>query len=41
MLRKKFPGQITGTVKYHRNFSGKGIKPRDIIVWLPPGIRNR
>ncbi|MCW8802283.1 MAG: alpha/beta hydrolase-fold protein, partial [Candidatus Bathyarchaeota archaeon] len=23
--------------KYHRNFQGEGIKPRDIIVWLPPG----
>ncbi len=35
--KRKLTGQITGTVKYHRNFSGKGIKPRDIIVWLPPG----
>ncbi len=33
---RKISGQITGTVKYHRNFSGEGIKPRDIIVWLPP-----
>jgi predicted alpha/beta superfamily hydrolase len=29
-------GQITGTVKYHLNFHGKDLKPRDIIVWLPP-----
>jgi len=29
-------GQITGTLKYHRNFEGIGIKARDIIVWLPP-----
>ena len=36
-LERKLEGQITGNVKYHRNFSGKGIKPRDIIVWLPPG----
>ncbi len=30
-------GQITGTVKYHLQFKGQGLKPRDIIVWLPPG----
>jgi len=35
-VERKVEGQITGTVKYHRNFSGKGIKARDIIVWLPP-----
>lgn len=29
-------GQITGKVRYHRNFNGKNILPRDIIVWLPP-----
>jgi predicted alpha/beta superfamily hydrolase len=29
-------GQITGTVKYHRQVGGTGIPPRDIIVWLPP-----
>lgn len=29
-------GQITGTVKYHLQFEGDGLKPRDIIVWLPP-----
>ncbi len=34
---KKVDGQITGTVNYHRNFKGKGIKSRDIVVWLPPG----
>jgi len=36
-VEKKIRGQITGTVKYHRNIQGKGIKPRDILVWLPPG----
>jgi predicted alpha/beta superfamily hydrolase len=36
-VEKKIEGQITGTVEYHRNLQGKGIKPRDIIVWLPPG----
>jgi predicted alpha/beta superfamily hydrolase len=29
-------GQITGRVDYFRDVAGKGIKPRDIIVWLPP-----
>lgn len=33
---KKTYGQITGNVKYHTNFSGKNILPRNIIVWLPP-----
>ena len=35
-LRHKVSGQITGAVKYHRNFVGAGIRPRDVIVWLPP-----
>jgi len=34
--RIPFQGQITGEVKYHRNFQGEGLLPRDIIVWLPP-----
>lgn len=34
-LRHKVEGQITGTVKYHRNMPGEGIRPRDVIVWLP------
>jgi predicted alpha/beta superfamily hydrolase len=29
-------GQITGTVYYHRRIEVNNIKPRDIIVWLPP-----
>jgi predicted alpha/beta superfamily hydrolase len=29
-------GQITGTVRYHRQLKTDGILPRDIIVWLPP-----
>ncbi len=28
--------QITGTVVYHREMKGEGIRPRNIIVWLPP-----
>lgn len=34
---KRIFGQITGDVKYHKNFIGKDILARDIIVWLPPG----
>lgn len=30
-------GQITGTVRYHKNFEGRSVLPRDIVVWLPPG----
>lgn len=33
-------GQITGTVKYHRQMNGEGILPRDVIVWLPPDYDN-
>ncbi|HXI83220.1 MAG TPA: alpha/beta hydrolase-fold protein [Verrucomicrobiae bacterium] len=33
---RKVEGQITGVVKYHRQMEGEGIKPRDVIVWLPP-----
>ena len=29
-------GQITGNVRYHKNFKGRSVLPRDIIVWLPP-----
>lgn len=32
----KIPGQITGKVEYHKHFVFDGLKPRDIIVWLPP-----
>src|SRR5690606_28646700 len=27
----------TGTVVYHRNLTADSLKPRDLIVWLPPG----
>ena len=33
----KVKGQITGIVKYHPKMKGKGIKDRDVVVWLPPG----
>jgi len=31
---------ITGTARFHRKMRGEGIKPRDIIVWLPPGYES-
>jgi hypothetical protein len=34
--KKVVTGQITGTMAYHRQLTGEGIAPRDIIVWLPP-----
>ena len=36
-FKEETNGQITGEVQYYRNIKGKGIPPRDIIVWLPPG----
>ncbi|MCX6169465.1 MAG: alpha/beta hydrolase-fold protein [Ignavibacteriales bacterium] len=32
----KVQGQITGKVEYYKNFAIDGLKPRDIIIWLPP-----
>ncbi|MCP2044341.1 alpha/beta hydrolase-fold protein [Pontibacter sp. HSC-36F09] len=34
---RKVTGGITGTVRYHRNLTADSLKPRDLIVWLPPG----
>lgn len=28
--------KVTGMVEYFRSVPGEGIKPRDVIVWLPP-----
>jgi enterochelin esterase-like enzyme len=36
MESRNLVGQITGIVHYYRNISGFGLKPRDLIVWLPP-----
>lgn len=33
---RKKEGQITGIVKYHLKVAADNLKPRDIIVWLPP-----
>lgn len=30
-------GKITGEVLYHNNFEGRGLLPRNIVIWLPPG----
>lgn len=32
---KKISGQITGNVKYHREFKSNFTRSRDIIIWLP------
>lgn len=34
--KKEIIGQITGQVAYIKQLKGEGIKPRDVIVWLPP-----
>ena len=35
-------GRITGTVRYHRKFKGKGLqRDRDIVVWLPPSYERK
>jgi len=31
-----FEGQITGELRYHPQFEGKGLVARNIVVWLPP-----
>jgi len=35
-FERKTEGQITGIVKYHLNINADRIKPRSVIVWLPP-----
>jgi predicted alpha/beta superfamily hydrolase len=35
-FERKIEGQITGIVKYHLNINADKIKPRSVIVWLPP-----
>jgi predicted alpha/beta superfamily hydrolase len=34
-------GQITGKVIYHEQMTFEGLLPRDIIVWLPPGYKEK
>ena len=35
--KTRVPSTLTGTVVFHRSMHGKGLKDRDIAVWLPPG----
>jgi predicted alpha/beta superfamily hydrolase len=35
-FKRMVEGQITGIVKYHLNITADKIKPRSVIVWLPP-----
>ncbi len=37
MQNKVIEHRVTGTVQYHPAVKGKGIKDRDVAVWLPPG----
>src|SRR5262245_16249003 len=32
----KIKSTIVGKVRYHRHFQSEYVRPRDIIVWLPP-----
>ncbi|HCY77228.1 MAG TPA: histidine kinase [Ignavibacteriales bacterium] len=34
--KTKISGKVTGNVRYHKNFKGRNLLSRDIIVWLPP-----
>ncbi len=37
IVHQAIPGGITGTVRYHRQLQGEGLRyARDLIVWLPP-----
>ncbi len=38
-LAHRVRGQITGQVAYHRNLAAEGLRPRDVLVWLPPSYR--
>ncbi len=36
----RFVGQVTGAVNYHRQIEYDGLRPRDVVVWLPPDYEN-
>ena len=38
---RTFKGQVTGEVRYHRQFAGKGLRPRDVVVWVPPSYQSQ
>lgn len=33
-------GQVTGELRYHRKIEAEGLRPRDIVVWLPPSYES-
>ena len=33
-------GQVTGEVRYHRQLASAGLRPRDVVVWLPPSYQS-
>jgi len=35
------PGKVTGIHRVHFNLSFPGLKPRNVIVWLPPGYHSQ
>lgn len=37
---RQLEGQVTGTVIYHEDVKGEGLRNRDLVVWLPPGYTN-
>jgi len=39
-LKNGIPPGVTGTLRYHRHVEYPGLKPRDLIVWLPPGYED-
>jgi predicted alpha/beta superfamily hydrolase len=42
VVHKNSAGGITGTVKYHKQLHGEGLRyPRDLIVWLPPSYEKQ
>ncbi len=37
--KNRFTGKITGDVEYISNLNSEGLKPHDVIIWLPPGYK--
>ena len=36
-FERLLPGKVTGNYRVHSDLSFPGLKPRNVIVWLPPG----
>lgn len=32
-----YPQTLTGTIHWHKDFASKHLRPREVLVWLPPG----